>query len=546
MLTRQHIYTLLIIVSAGLMLGRIIAVNRTDTLLYQQYRFGEVNKRFNELEKELREANASEEELAEHATTRQQRLENERRELPIFSANDRSRWNTLRVLVEPDLRVQRTVTDGTEKTETVWYAIDKAQNVRGWDTIDMVKHNNVAELAEQSFLTACQKEWTNLLASIGSIVRRDRAEKEEPLPIQSEGYLYSSKPPLLPTLMAVPYAIMYRATDGKLSLEHEPFLVVRVMLVVCNLLPLVFCWFLLSRLIDRFGGTDWGRVFAMIFVCFGTFLSTFVVTLNNHLPGVVCVTIAFYCAVRIVYDQETRWRYFIGAGFFSAFAVACEIPALLFCAFVGLWLLCHQWKRTLSGFVPAALVVMAAFFATNYVAHKTILPAYSNQAWYFYEYERNGRTIQSYWQHPAGFDKGEPSRGNYIFHATIGHHGLFSLTPVWALSVIGLGCWLTHRRYWSMATLILLMSVVVFLFYTLVLPEQQRNYGGNTSALRWMFWLAPLWSVALVAAADWCSRKGFLRAIALACLAVSVMSVAYPVWNPWTVPWSYNLLEYLR
>jgi hypothetical protein len=95
-----------------------------------------------------------------------------------------------------------------------------------------------------------------------------------------------------------------------------------------------------------------------------------------------------------------------------------------------------------------------------------------------------------------------------------------------------------------MAAIILFTSVVVFAFY-MTLPEQQRNYGGNTSALRWMFWLAPLWSVALVAATDWFGRNIFLRLIALLCLLVSVMSAAYPIWNPWTMPWTYNLLQYI-
>jgi exosortase/archaeosortase len=89
----------------------------------------------------------------------------------------------------------------------------------------------------------------------------------------------------------------------------------------------------------------------------------------------------------------------------------------------------------------------------------------------------------------------------------------------------------------------LLTSVVVFAFY-MSLPLELRNYGGNTSALRWMFWLAPLWSVALVAAADQFARNGFARAIALACLLVSAMSVAYPIWNPWTMPWTFNLMRY--
>jgi hypothetical protein len=32
----------------------------------------------------------------------------------------------------------------------------------------------------------------------------------------------------------------------------------------------------------------------------------------------------------------------------------------------------------------------------------------------------------------------------------------------------------------------------------------------------------------------------------LLCLVVSVMSAAYPIWNPWTMPWTCNLLEYFR
>ncbi|MDR0327759.1 MAG: glycosyltransferase family 39 protein [Planctomycetaceae bacterium] len=524
MFTRQQIYTLLILLSAGLMLGRILAVNRTDTILIQKNRIEQIPKQLADKEKRLRDAKRydTEEDLqADLERTREKLLLDAQFELPVFSANDRSRWDTIRALVEPDMRVQRTVAlpDGKQRTATVWYAIDKAQSVRGWDTIDMVKH----DLPDQP--------------------------GEGPQP--GGGYLYSSKPPLLPTLMAIPYALMYRTSGGKLSLENEPFLVVRVTLIVCNFLPLVLCWFLLARLIERFGTTDWGRVFCVAFICFGTFISTFAVTLNNHFPAVVSVTIALYCVVRIIYDKETRWWLFVLAGLFGAFAVACEKPALLFCVLIALWLLCYQFRRTLLLFVPAALLVAGAHFATNYAAHQTLLPAYSQRAWYFYQYERgtqsNGkpRVLDSYWQSPAGLDRGEENHSTYVFHSTLGHHGLFSLTPVWGLSFIGLGIWLFDRRYRNMAAIILFTSLVVFLFY-MALPLQLRNYGGNTSALRWLFWLAPLWSVPLVAAADWCSRKSYLRAVALMCLIVSAMSAAYPTWNPWTMPWAYNLLEYIK
>ena len=576
--TRTQIYTLLIVISAGLMLGRIIAVNRTDTLLFQQSRFSAVNTTYNEraaqLEGQLRESEGlSEEEiekrLAELEERRQQALENERRELPVFSANDRSRWATIRVLVEPDMRVQRTVElpDGTSRIETVWYAIDKAQNVRGWDTIDMVKH----DLPDQPGVGFGCPDECKICAA--------RPEEEE----SKCGYLYSSKPPLLPTLMAIPYYVMYTASRGKISLAEHPHLVVRVTLVVCNLIPLMICWFLLARLIERFGMTDWGRIFCVAFLCFGTFISTFAVTLNNHLPGVVCVAVAFYFAVRIVYDGKTQWRYYAAAGFFAAFAVACELPALLFCCLTALWLFVHYWKGAFSAapgtaedskeesgaavhtlpsavcrpssaagliiFTLVALLVAGAYFGANYFAHKTLLPAYAKKygddSWYLYEYERGGRVLQSHWTNPKDLDAGEPCPATYVFHSAIGHHGLFSLTPVWALSFLGLGIWLFDRRYRTMSAIILLTGIVVFTFY-MQQPLHERNYGGNTSALRWMFWLAPLWSVALVAAADWLSRNAFFRAVALLCLAASVMSAAYPIWNPWTMPWTFNLLEYVR
>jgi hypothetical protein len=573
MLTRRQIYTLLIVISAGLMLGRIIAINRTDTILIQKNRLEQIPKQLADKEKRLRavEPPISEEDLqAELAKTEQKLLTDATFELPVFSANDRSRWDTLRVLVEPDMRVQRTIqsSDGTERTETVWYAIDKAQSTRGWDTIDMVKHNNIA--AELSLGDAVKQAGNELVEKISGLIGKisaawkgnaaiendplqqsgaDAKADNQPADQIAPGYLYSSKPPLLPTMMAIPYALMYWGSNEKLSLEHEPFLVVRVMLIICNLLPLILCWFLLSRLIERFGTTNWGRVFSVAFVCFGTFISTFVVTLNNHLPAVVSVTIALYCAVRIVYDQETLWRYYAAAGFFGAFATACDLPALLFCVLIGFWIFCHQYLRTLLLFVPAAMLVAAAFFATNYVAHKTFIPAYakkySEDSWYLYEYEREGRVRQSYWGNPSGLDKGEEHVENYVFHSTIGHHGLFSLTPVWVLSFLGLIFWLFDRRYRSLSAIILLTSAVVFGFY-MTQPLHERNYGGMTSALRWLFWLAPLWSVALVAAADQFGKHAFFRVIALLCLIVSAMSAAYPVWNPWTMPWAYNLLEYIR
>ena len=82
----------------------------------------------------------------------------------------------------------------------------------------------------------------------------------------------------------------------------------------------------------------------------------------------------------------------------------------------------------------------------------------------------------------------------YAFHALIGHHGIFSLTPIWFITVCGL--WKSRRwqegRFRSLAALIAITSVVCLVFYIVLRPIEDRNYGGMTSGFRWVFWFAPL------------------------------------------------------
>ena len=78
-----------------------------------------------------------------------------------------------------------------------------------------------------------------------------------------------------------------------------------------------------------------------------------------------------------------------------------------------------------------------------------------------------------------------------------------------------------------------------------MLPQGDRNYGGVCSGFRWMFWFAPLWLVAMIPMADWMSHTRFRQVVAATLLAVSVFSVSFPTWNPWTHPWIYPWLEYL-
>jgi hypothetical protein len=167
--------------------------------------------------------------------------------------------------------------------------------------------------------------------------------------------------------------------------------------------------------------------------------------------------------------------------------------------------------------------------------------------WYDFEYVRDGNVKRSYWAAQGDrslIDRGEASPAVYAAHVLVGHHGIFLLTPIWLLSLAGLAMALARRghalRPW--ASLVLVLSVVCVGYYLNQIQEN-RNYGGMSSGFRWVFWFTPLWLVVMLPAADALAGRRWSRGVGLALLGLSVMSAAYPTWNPWTHPWAMKLWE---
>ena len=126
-----------------------------------------------------------------------------------------------------------------------------------------------------------------------------------------------------------------------------------------------------------------------------------------------------------------------------------------------------------------------------------------------------------------GVDRGEASKSTYLMNMTIGHHGLFSITPVWALLpvgwILGLAVGRGSERWFHIA--VLTASTVCFLFY-LNRPLIDRNYGGVSACFRWLLWFAPLWLVTIAPVFDRLGRLKLGRVTALLLLAFSLFSVA--------------------
>ena len=174
---------------------------------------------------------------------------------PFLSGNDRSRWAMVRALVE----------HGT-------YSIDDIVCQTNWDTIDMVKHQDAEGV------------WR----------------------------LYSSKPPLFPTLLAGPYWVVHQATGW--TLGDHPYEIGRTLLVLANLLPRCCCHIaLVAGVAERVGGTDFGKILIVAAASGATLLTPFAVVVNNHVIAAVSVSAALYAAVRIGWDSEQRPLWFATA-----------------------------------------------------------------------------------------------------------------------------------------------------------------------------------------------------------------------------------------
>ena len=125
----------------------------------------------------------------------------------------------------------------------------------------------------------------------------------------------------------------------------------------------------------------------------------------------------------------------------TAWTTANELPAASFAAIAFGLAWRQSTRKTLTLFLPAAAVPIIALVVTNIIATGSWKPFYADYGTDKYRFVIDG--VPSYWMEPHGVDRNLDSPWMYFIHCTIGHHGLFSLTPVAILALAG---WLTCFR----------------------------------------------------------------------------------------------------
>jgi hypothetical protein len=361
---------------------------------------------------------------------------------------------------------------------------------------------------------------------------------------------------------------------------------------------------LFARVLDRYAVNDWAWFFCLIAAAFGTYLLPFTQTLNNHTIAAFSAFFALYHFLRIWDEWElSGWR-FAGVGFFSGFAAANELPALAFPILLFPLLADRYFKKTMLCFIPTIAIPIAGSVGAQYAAFGELKFPYESFGTEDYLYEG------SFWKSPLELDAlnqhPEPY-GVYLFHMTLGHHGIFSLSPILLFSAWGAArllsggrrflavlSWLTflalsglgavyfrdlaawapggamYAYLWPSCALLAfvvlsatvievrrrgepmaaaawmtaVLTIVVLEFYTW--NTRARNYGGSTQGLRWLFWLIPFWLVLLHKGVEAGQTRVIVRRLGLLALAISALSAGYALRNPWSHPWILDALEHLN
>ncbi len=424
--------------------------------------------------------------------------------VPMFGSNDRSRWATVRALVDHGTFAVGHRSDYNDPATDSGIIFED-----GWSSIDKV--------------------------------------------LQPDTHIYfSSKPPLFAVLVAGEYWVLKNAFGLEIVRDRWP--VIMIVLLTVNVLPFFISLVLLAKLIELHGTTDFGRLIAFATAALGTFLITFSNTLNNHTPAACCVVFAIYPLLRSA-AAPSGLALFV-SGFFAAFAATFDLPAAAFAGAVLLVTMIRVQARVFW-MMLGMLIPTIAFFVANYAAIGQWLPAYGEfgSPWYNYPGSHWAKLqFATPTNHIPGIDYARETRLVYLFHCLLGHHGWFSLTPIWLVGM--LGCIVTFRAaiarlkssdtlsyevFVQMAGVLFLVLVVFFVFI-----QRTNNYGGGTSGLRWFFWLIPLAVLATLAGADRLAQLKWARVLMAVMLGVSTLSAFYPAWNPWRSPWLMVLMERLE
>ncbi len=337
------------------------------------------------------------------------------------------------------------------------------------------------------------------------------------------GHFYSSKPPVLNLFGALLYAIIKPLTGW--TFDSHLFQLGSLFGILLGTLPWLLGVLLFQRLL-RLTVSSWQvRTVSVLAITLSSLATAYGATFNNHVIGFALVLLMWERWLPAFRGESLCWpRLLIGA-LAGSFAIACELTSGAIVAASAALLLPaiyrgRDWRRfVVLGLLLASLPLVQVGIQWSQSGSPVPIQ-FQDPAWKY---------PGSYWKNPVEFDALNEPLPVYAFHALLGHHGLFSLTP-WLLLSLG---WFVarpqserERAVWYAGWFILAAMVGFYLYRT-------NNYGGRCVGFRWFILLQPMMFLAAARQLDLegpSLRRPVLLGLLIGAGAISALGGAI---NPW-------------
>lgn len=337
-------------------------------------------------------------------------------------------------------------------------------------------------------------------------------------------HFLSSKPPTMPTAAAGVYWV-YQKLTGRTLATHEGPVVWFISLSTGWTFHLVFliyfyrfCRLLLKRQL--------ALIASVAAACFSYLGVAYATAINNHSLGASLLLVGLYYAYRIRNQHQAKLRHWFVAGLVFGILPAIDLPSGAFIPFVLAYLGTYDLRRTLTCFLPMLLPGALIHFSLGYATTGSLVPTYFNS-------ELKNFAGNYFKGKQTGIDALREPKTLYTFNLLLGHHGLFSMTPLFFF-----GAWEIIRclrvRVRMAETLAWFIPFLIVLGFYIF---RTRNYGGWCVGMRH---LVPLMPLLLLYFALWLDRVRLTRTLwAAVVLAFSVG--AFHVQDGLTSPFQFSV-----
>ncbi|MBN1944685.1 MAG: hypothetical protein JW797_03370 [Bradymonadales bacterium] len=395
---------------------------------------------------------------------------------------------------------------------------------------------SLLSLCLSAALTEVEGNPASRLASIEALVDHGRWRIDDSVflyvtvdKVQMEDGFYSSKPPLMAAAGAVCYQALSSLTG--LSFEHNQRLVVALLRIAMQVLPFL-CGLVLA---GRFSAARLQQervwLWGFLSLAMGTFLFGYSATINNHTLASLLVLASLIGTLRLGEERSAGWWLYLGTGLVTCGAVVLDFGAALFALGAAIYLVVRVRRPVCLWFFLGAALPALVHFHLTYRLTGSLLPFYGQDGLYDYP--------GSYWNRPRDFDALTEPGWVYAFHTLVGHHGLFSMTPLFCWSIPGIVTLMKSPTRKGEGWLIGTVCTATVAVYILLGP---RNYGGTAMGMRWLFVLVPLlWYSALVHA-DRTVLSPRLWTLFKVSVGLGMVHALAALTGPWAVsPWNWLL-----